>query len=58
MSAAASAGLATLLAYAILAGGLIHGLVYAVRNELAKRRSGRSVFPPTRTIETSDSLPF
>jgi|KBSSwiStaDraftv2_1062776.scaffolds.fasta_scaffold1332054_2 hypothetical protein len=38
--------------------GVIDGALWMLRDALGKRRGGRSVFPPTRTVETSDSLPF
>jgi len=38
--------------------GLVSGTRWLIRNELAKRRARRIVFPPVRTIEVSDEIPF
>jgi hypothetical protein len=38
--------------------GLVDGIMYLVEHELAKWRARRVVFPPMRTIEVSDEIPF
>lgn len=49
-----------ILAYAlaVLASGLGYGLSYIVRNELARRRAARMVWPPMETLEVQDEIPF
>ena len=38
--------------------GLADGVAWMARNELARWRARRIVFPPIRTIEVQDSIPF
>lgn len=43
---------------AIALGSLVGSVRYVVRHERARRAAARFVFPPIRTIETRDEIPF
>lgn len=38
--------------------GVIDGAIWLVRHERARRRAARFQWPPQRTIEISDEIPF
>ncbi len=52
------ADLALFLAVLPCLVGLAEGVVYCVRFECARWRAARYVWPPMRTIEVVDEIPF
>lgn len=38
--------------------GVIDGTIWLVRHERARRRANRFQWPPMKTIEVSDEIPF